>query len=330
MTSERRAVIVGTGSYLPEKVLSNHDFEKFLDTSDEWITTRTGIKERRIAAETESTADMATAAAKAAIADAGLRPDEIELIITATFTPELMLPSTACIVQQRLGTGECVAFDLAAACSGFVYALSVATQFIETGKYRNALVIGAETMSRFTDYRDRGSCILFGDGAGAVVLSAGQDGVRGVRYVKMSADGAGWELLYIPAGGSRRPASAETVENREHYVKLDGREIYKFAVHKMQMLIEDAMQQCGLTVADVDMIVPHQVNQRIIDSACRHLGFPTEKVYLNIDRTGNTSAASVPIALDEARRRGRIRQGDTVLMVAFGAGLTWGSAMVTM
>ncbi len=330
MTNRPRAIISGTGRYLPEKILTNLDFEKFLDTSDEWITSRTGIKERHIAADDESTADMTTAAAVKAIENAGLKASEIDLIVNATFTPEMPLPSTACFVQQQLGISGCGAFDLVAACSGFVYAISVATQFIEAGIYRNVLVTGGETMSRVTDYRDRGSCILFGDGAGAAVLSASDDRDRGVRYTKLAADGEGWEMLYIPGGGARLPASAETVENRDHYVKLHGREVYKFAVHKMQFLIEDAMKQCDLSADDIDMIVPHQVNQRIIDSACKHLKFPTEKVYVNIDRMGNTSAASIPIALDEAREVGRINQGDTILMVAFGAGLTWASALVTM
>jgi 3-oxoacyl-[acyl-carrier-protein] synthase-3 len=329
MANQHSAAIIGTGCYLPEKILTNDDFAKFLDTSDEWITTRTGIKQRRIAADNQSTADLAFLAAQNAIKDAGIDHDQVDLIIVATFTPEMPLPATACLVQQRLGLNECAAFDLAAACSGFVYALSVASQFIQNGIYKTALVIGAETMSRFTDYQDRGSCILFGDGAGAVVLSANGRTQSGVRYTKMAADGSGWELLNIPSGGAKRPPSAETVQKREHYIKLNGREIYKFAVHKMQLLIEDAMKNCNLGVNDIDLIVPHQVNKRIIDSACRHLGFPAEKVFLNIDRMGNTSAASIPIALDEARREGKINPGDTVLLVAFGAGLTWASAVIT-
>ena len=324
------AAIIGIGSYLPEKVLSNTDFEKFLDTSDEWITTRTGIKQRRVAADTESTMDLATNAARKAIEDARIDPNLIELIVVSTFTPDMPLPSTACFVQQKLGLKNCAAFDIAAACSGFIYGLTTGSQFIRSGQYKNVLVIGAESITRVTDYKDRGSCILFGDGAGAVVLSATTEPGRGVRYTKLAADGDGWNLLYIPGGGSKTPASAQTVENRDHYIKLNGREVYKFAVHKMQMLIEDAMEQCKLTVEDIAMVVPHQVNQRIIDSACSHCGFPVEKVFINIDRTGNTSAASIPIALDEAKRTGKIKAGDTILMVAFGAGLTWGSAVVKM
>jgi len=330
MSNQRSAVITGTGHYLPEKILSNHDFEKFLDTSDEWITTRTGIKHRHIVADGQATLDLAARAADLAIEDSGVSHDRIDLIIVATFTPEMPLPATACLVQHRLGIKDCAAFDLSAACSGFVYGLSIATQFIQASVYENVLVIAAEAMTRFTDYRDRTTCVLFGDGAGAAVLSAENETDRGVKYTKMAADGGGWELLYIPAGGSSRPSSQATVANRDHYIKLKGKEIYKFAVQKMQLLIADAMDKCSLGVDDIDLIVPHQVNQRIIDSACQRLGFPAEKVYVNIDRTGNTSAASIPIALDEVRRAGRISRSDTILMVAFGAGLTWSSALVKM
>lgn len=330
MANQQTAVIIGTGSYLPEKILTNDDFAKFLDTSDEWITTRTGIKERRIAADDQATADLAVLAAEKAIENAKIDINQVDLVIVNTFTPHMLLPSTACLVQHRLGLTECAAFDLVAACSGFVYGLSVATQYIQSGMYKTALIIGAETMSRFTDYQDRGSCILFGDGAGAVVLAADDNSQRGVKYTKMAADGGGWDLLYIPGGGSQTPASAQTVKDREHYIKLKGREVYKFAVHKMQLLMEDAMKACDLDVDDIALVVPHQVNKRIIDSACRHLGFPTEKVFLNIDRMGNTSAASIPIALDEACRKDLIGPGDTILLVAFGAGLTWASAVITM
>ncbi len=324
------AAIIGTGSYLPEKILTNDDFTKFLDTSDEWITTRTGIKSRHISADNETTADMAVIAAQRALADAKVTPSQIDLIITATFTADMPLPSTACVVQQRLGITGCGAFDLAAACSGFVYALSVGSQFIQTGVYKKILVIGAESITKFTDYKDRGSCILFGDGAGAVVLSADEDANRGVKYFNLAADGNGISLLYIPGGGSKKPTSASTIENREHYIKMQGREIYKFAVHRMQTLIADAMEKCHLTVDDVAMVVPHQVNLRIIDSACNHMGFPPEKLFINIDKTGNTSAASVPIALDEAMKAGKLKKNDTIITVAFGAGLTWASAVVKL
>jgi 3-oxoacyl-[acyl-carrier-protein] synthase-3 len=324
------AAIIGTGSYLPEKILTNADFEKFIETSDEWIVTRTGIKARHIAADNESTVDMAVAAAQKAIADAGIQPAEIDLIITATFTPDTPLPAAACLVQQRLGIAGCGAFDLSAACSGFVYALSAGSQFIQTGAYKKVLVIGAESITKFTDYKDRGTCILFGDGAGAVVLSAVDDTNRGLKFFHLAADGSGAPLLNIPGGGSKKPTSIATIENRDHYIKMQGREIYKFAVHRMQTLIAEAMEKCHLTVNDVAMVVPHQVNLRIIDSACSHMGFPPEKVFINIDKTGNTSAASVPIALDEARKSGKVKEGDTIIMVAFGAGLTWASAVVTL
>ncbi len=326
-----QAIISGTGRYLPERILTNHDFEKFLDTSDEWITTRTGIKTRHIADDSQATADLAYYAAERAIKNAGIDKNDINLIIVATFTPHMPLPSTACFVQEKLGIEGCGAFDISAACSGFVYGLSIATQFIKGGIYKNVLLIGAETMSRFTDYKDRGSCILFGDGAGAVVISAEENtDERGIFYTKLAADGKGWPLLHIPAGGSLKPASAETVENREHYIKLKGREIYKFAVQKMQSLIEDAIKENNLTIEDIKMIVPHQVNKRITDSACEHIGFPTEKVFLNISQVGNTSAASIPIALDQAIEEGKITKGDIVLMVAFGAGLTWASALLKL
>jgi len=328
MAELKSAVISGTGSYVPEKILTNRDFEKFLDTSDEWITTRTGIKERRIAARHETSASMAVNAARKALDDAGLSAEQLDLIIVSTFTPDMPLPSTACFVQEQLGITNVGAFDLAAACSGFIYGLTVASQFVQAGMYDNVLVVGSETLSRFSDYEDRSSCILFGDGAGAAIVSSSSENGRGVLYSRLAADGQGWPLLYVPGGGSRMPASEETVKQRQHYMKLKGREVYKFAVHKMQFLLKDAMDQCKLSVDDVAMVVPHQVNSRIIDSACSHLGFPREKVYLNIERMGNTSAASVPIALDEARRAGSIKEGDLVIMVAFGAGLTWASAVV--
>lgn len=325
----RKAVIRSTGRYLPQKVLSNADFEKFLDTTDEWITTRTGIKERRIADEEEATSDLAVKSAEVAIEKSGLDKSDIDLIIVATFTPDMPLPSTACLVQKKLGIkNNCGAFDIAAACSGFCYGLSIAREFIESGRYNNILLIGAETMSRVTDYKDRGSCILFGDGAGSFIISSYEGNDKGIEYTYIASDGEGWPLLYIPAGGSLLPASTKTVEDRSHYIKLQGREIYKFAVQKMQMLIGDALEKCNLSVDDIDLIVPHQVNKRIIDSACEHFGFPAEKVYLNIDKVGNTSAASIPIAFDQAIEEGRIKEGSRILLLAFGAGLTWASAVL--
>jgi 3-oxoacyl-[acyl-carrier-protein] synthase-3 len=320
----------GTGSCLPARVLPNAEFARTLDTSDEWIWSRTGIRERRIAGPGETTATMGLTAARRALEMADLAPTDLDLIVCATITPEMMFPSTACFVQAGLGCRPIPAFDLLAACSGFVYALAVGSQFIQTGAYRNVLVVGAETLSRVVDYTDRGSCILFGDGAGAAVLSAAREPGRGVRYFRLYADGSNYELLHLPGGGSRYPTSAQTVAEKMHFMKLNGREVYKFAVTRMQELMQEAMSDCRLTVDDVALVVPHQVNQRIIDSAVRHLNFPPEKVMGNLERYGNTSAASVPIALDEAMRSGRLQAGDTVLLVAFGGGFTWASAVITL
>lgn len=329
--SSYRAAIRGTGSYVPDQVLSNADFEKILDTSDEWIIKRTGIKERRIVAKDQSTAALAIEAGKAAMAEAGVTGSDLDLIIAATITPEMILPATACFVQEALGATDVPAFDISAACSGFIYALSVADSLIQTGKYRRILVVAADALSRFTDYTDRGSAILFGDGSGAAVLEPCREGENGgVLYTCLHANGGGWDLLHIPAGGSRMPATHETVEQRGHFIHMRGRDIYKFAVEKMQWLLGHCMAQCGLSVEDVDMVVPHQVNTRIIQSATEKHGFPIEKVYMNIDRFGNTSGASAAIALDEAIRLGRIGPGSTVILVAFGAGLTWGGAVVKL
>lgn len=325
-----RAAIVGLGAAVPEKVLTNADFEKFLDTSDEWITQRTGIRERRIASEGQSTATLGTTAAKNALADAKLSPEDLDLIIVATVTPDMTMPSTACCIQKDLGTGDIPAFDIGAACSGFIYALSVGSKFIESGTYKRVLVIGTETLSRVADYTDRGSCVLFGDGAGAVILEGTDDPDRGLLYSVLHADGNGWDFIHIPAGGSRSPASLETVGNREHYIKMRGREVYKFAVEKMQWLLGNCMEECGLTVDDVDMVVPHQVNSRIIQSAAQKFNLPMDKVFVNIDIYGNTSAASIPLAMQHARDEGRIGPGSTVVLVAFGAGLTWAGAVVRL
>lgn len=330
MAKPRRAIITGLGAAVPDKVMTNKDFEKYLDTSDDWIVQRTGIRERRLVSEGESTASLATAAARQALDRAGLSADQLDLIICATISPEMIFPATAAFVQNALGATGVPCFDLSAACSGFLYALTTASQFIATGMYNRVLVIGAETLSRFTDYTDRGSCILFGDGAGAAVLQAGEDDSRGLLYSVLKADGAGWDYIHVPAGGSREPATAQTVEQRKHFIKLRGREVYKFAVEKMQWLLEDCMKACNLTVDDVDMVVPHQVNSRIITSAAEKFNFPMDKLYVNIERYGNTSAASIPLALEEAQRAGKVRPGSTVLMVAFGAGLTWAGSVMRM
>jgi 3-oxoacyl-[acyl-carrier-protein] synthase-3 len=327
LMSEYGAIVAGTGSHLPDKRLTNEDLSKMVDTNDQWIVQRTGIKERRIAAPHESTATLATAAARIALADAGLEPKDLDLILCATITPEMGFPSTACFVAAELGLHSTPAFDLAAACSGFIYAIETATAFVKSGRYKNVMVIGAETMSRITDYRDRGSCILFGDGAGAVILQRSSDPARGVQYTSIHADGHGWESLHHKPG-SRHVLDENLLSERDHFVKLKGREVYKFAVMRFEELIHDAMKKCELTPKTVSLIIPHQSNLRIIEYAMEKLNIPMSKTFVNIDKYGNTSAASIPIALDEARRAGRVQDGSVVLFVAFGAGLTWSNAVI--
>ena len=330
MSNGVRAAIAGVGAYVPQRVLSNSDLEQMVDTSDEWITKRTGVKQRRIAGEGESTASMSIAAGRRACENAGIDPAQLDLIICATITPDTLCPATACYVQRDLGATRAAAFDLSAACSGFVYGLGIAARFIEAGQFKNCLVIGAETLSRFTDYEDRASCILFGDGAGAVVMQPTKEEGKGLLYSVMCADGDGWDYIWIPAGGSKLPTSPQTAADGLHYLKMRGRDVYKFAIEKMQWLLGDCLAACRLKVEDVDLVIPHQVNVRIIKSATEKLNFPGEKVYINIDRYGNTSAASIPIALDEAVRNGRIGPGSMVVLVAFGAGLTWAGAVIRL
>ncbi|MGN6371184.1 MAG: beta-ketoacyl-ACP synthase III [Phycisphaerae bacterium] len=325
------AKIAGTGSVLPERRLTNTDLERMVETSNDWIVQRTGMRERRIAGPQDSTATLATAAAKKALDDAQLSPQDLDLIIVATLTPDMLSPATACLVQHNLGIKKHIgAFDLNAACSGFVYALSTATQFIQNGNYKNILVIGAETLSRVVDYTDRNTCILFGDGAGAAVLTRSDDPTLGLQSFHLGANGDGAPFISIPAGGSLHPASATTLAEKMHYLKMNGREVYKFAVHQMTESLRTAMESCNLNADTVKLVVPHQVNQRIIDSATEKMGFPKDKVFLNIDKYGNTSAASVPIALDEARHANRCGPGDWIIMVAFGAGLTWAAATIKL
>ena len=325
------AKIAGTGSALPERRLTNTDLERMVETTNDWIVQRTGMRERRIAGPQDTTATLATTAAKRALAEANVDPQDLDLIIIATLTPDMMTPSAACLVQHNLGIKKHIgAFDINAACSGFVYSLSTATQFIQTGAFKNILVIGAETLSRVVDYSDRNTCILFGDGAGAAVLTRTDDPKIGLQTFHLGANGDGAPLLNIPAGGSLHPASATTLAEKMHYLKMNGREVYKFAVHQMTESLRSAMESCNLTPDTVKLVVPHQVNQRIIDSATEKMGFPKEKVFINIDKYGNTSAASVPIALDEARKSGRCGSGDWIIMVAFGAGLTWAAATVKL
>ena len=292
-----RAIITGTGSALPAKELSNDDLAKMVDTSDEWITTRTGIKTRRIAGDGETTAQLSAIAAQNALADAELSADQIDLIIVGTITPEMVFPSTACFVQNAIGAKNAWAFDLSAACSGFVYSLAVAERFIAGGGYQNALVIGAETLSTITDYTDRTSCILFGDGAGAVVLQQGQNAEKGILYSTMAADGSGWTSLNCQAYGSRYPAGKPLDDPKKIYMTINGREVYQLAVRRIVEIVNDCLDKCGLTINDVAMLIPHQMNARIIESAAKRLDMPDEKVFVNIDKYGNTSAASIPIAL---------------------------------
>jgi len=326
-TPTYRAVITGHGSFAPAKKLTNDDLAKMVDTTDEWITTRTGVKVRHITTDNETTAFLATEAAKRALADANLDAGELELIIVATITPEMVFPSTASFVQRALQAKKAWVFDLAAACSGFVYGLSIVQQFLESGRFNNALVIGAETLTKITDWTDRTSCILFGDGAGAVVLERHNDG-RGILYSTMSADGDRWEALNCQAYGSRYPAAKKLDDPKKIYMEIKGREVYQQAVRRIVEAVTECMNHCELSIDDVAMVISHQMNARIIESAAKRLKLPDEKVFLNIAEYGNTSAASVPIAFDECFRQGKIKEGDVVIFVAFGAGLAWGATVI--
>lgn len=319
--------IIGTGSYLPERIMTNSEMEKIVDTSDEWIRSRTGICERRIADENTATSDLSTVAAMRALENANLKPEEIDLIIVATVTPDMVFPSTACLVQKNIGAFNAAAFDLEAACSGFIYGLAIAENFVKTGYYKHVLVIGAETLSKICDFTDRNTCVIFGDGAGAAVVSEVQE-EYGILSTYIGADGRGGDLLKLPAGGSRIPASAESVEDRLHYIKMDGSEVFKFAVKIMGEAAEKALEKCGMNKEDIDYLIPHQANIRIIDAAVRRLKISKDKVYVNVDKYGNMSAASVAIALDEASRNGFLKDGDIAVLVGFGGGLTWGGAVL--
>ena len=323
MAVHYQARILGTGRCLPSRVLTNHDLEGMVDTSDEWITQRTGIKERRLVEPGTPTSALACEAARAALETAGIGPKDIGLIILATITPDTILPATACWVQEQLGAVNAGAIDVVAACSGFVYGLSFAANHVQADPEAKVLVIGAETLSYITDYTDRASCILFGDGAGAAVVGRSDDPERGLGPFELGSDGSGAEMMIQPAGGSRMPATHETIDNRLHYMKIRGREVYKFAVTKMVEMVSVAMERGGITTDQLKLIIPHQVNIRILEGAAKRLQVPMDKIYVNIDRYGNTSAASVPIALDEAAREGAILPGDAVVLVAFGGGLTW-------
>lgn len=323
----RYAHITGWGMYVPDRVLNNEDLAEMVDTSDGWIRARTGIAERRIAAPKETTATMALKAAQEALRVADIDPSKVDLIIVASATPDHFFPSTACLVQDALGATKAGAFDLSAGCSGFVYGLSVGSDLIVSGAYENVLVIGAETMSRVVDWTDRNTCILFGDGAGAVLLSVNET-PGGILSSTLGSDGSGGDLLIIPAGGSRHPASNETVAEGLHYIHMNGREIFRFATRAMSKAASQAIKKADLRLEDIDLLIPHQANQRIIDSAAKALKLPPEKFFLNLERYGNTSAASIPIALCEAIETGRVKRDDHLVLVGFGAGLTWGAAVV--
>jgi len=323
-----RAVITGHGSFAPEKLLTNDDLAKMVDTTDKWITTRTGIKVRHITTDKESTALLSTQAAKRALEVANLDPADLELIIVATITPEMVFPSTASFVQRALKARKAWVFDLAAACSGFVYSLSIVQQFIESGRLQNALVIGAETLTKITDWTDRTSCILFGDGAGAVVLERAKDGRKGILYSTMHSDGDRWEALNCQAYGSRHPSSKKLDDPKKICMQIKGREVYQQAIRRIVETVNETLDHCGLTMDDIKMLISHQMNARIIESAAKRLNLPDEKVFININEYGNTSAASVPIAFDDCVRKGKVKKGDIVILVAFGAGLTWGASIV--
>jgi 3-oxoacyl-[acyl-carrier-protein] synthase-3 len=323
----RTCSIAGVGSYLPEKILTNAELEKIVETSDEWITTRTGIKERRMAAKDQFTSDMAAEAAKRAMKMAGVSAEQIDLIIVATITPDMPFPATACLVQQKIGAHRAAAFDLEAACSGFIYALEVGQQFIMSRTYDTVLVIGAEKLTSIVDWTNRNTCVLFGDGAGAVVLQ-NRPNAHGLLTTVMGADGKKSNLIFMPGGGSRRPATVDTVAAKLHYLQMEGRETFKSAVQAMCSAAKEALQRCEIDISKIKCVIPHQANRRIIDAVGERLGTTPEQLFINLDRYGNTSAASVVIALDEAVASGKVRRGDLVLLVAFGGGLTWGAAII--
>ncbi len=317
--------ITGVGSCLPEKVLTNLDLEKIVDTSDEWIKARTGICSRRICDDKTNASDLAARAAELALQDAGLQPEEVDMIIVATVTGDMVFPSTACIVQKKIVALNAAAFDVEAACSGFLYALTVGDQFIKTGMYNNVLVIGVDIFSRILDWEDRKTCVLFGDGAGAVVLQRTEEG-SGILSSYIGADGTGSSVL--TAGGDRILTTPESIENKLKYVKMDGSEVFKFAVRTMEKAALEALKRCNLSLEDIDFLIPHQANMRIIDAGVKRLKLTPEQVYVNIDKYANMSAASIPVALDEAVKKSLIKKGDVLVLVAFGAGLTWSCNVV--
>jgi len=319
--------ISGTGSYLPKRIMSNRELERIVETTENWILERTGIRERRIADETEAASDLALPAARLALEAARIDANDLDLIIVATTTPDMFFPSTACILQAQLGAGQAAAFDISAACSGFVYAMSIADQFIRNGTSNRALVVGTEVMSRILDWTDRNTCVLFGDGAGAAVIEKTK-GDHGILSTHLHSDGRLWNLIHVPGGGSRIPPSISMLAERKQFIKMKGNETFKVAVRTFEDAVNETLKAAHIRPSDLSLLIPHQANIRIIMAVAERLGIPMDKVVVNVDRCGNTSAASIPIALDEAVRQGRINDGDLVLFEAFGAGLTWASALV--
>jgi len=323
----RSSTIVGIGRYIPRRVVTNAELEQLVDTTDEWIVSRTGIRERRIAEPDEASSDLAYEASKEALADAGVTAEEIDLVIVGTATPDMLFPATACILQDRLGAKHAGAFDVSAACTSWAYAAAVAHGYVSSGQANTVLVVGAETLSKIINWKDRNTSVLFGDSAGAVVMKPCEPG-KGFLSFHLGSDGSGGPFIALPAGGSRLPASYETVEREQHYLTMNGREVFKFAVRCIPRAIEEAVKRAGIAIEDVDWFIPHQANIRIIDAAAERLRQPREKFFVNVERYGNTSAASVPVALYEAVRSGQIKEGDVVVMVAFGGGLTWASCAI--
>ncbi len=330
MSSAPRSVTIkGTGSYTPQKALTNNDLSKIVDTSDEWIFTRTGIRERRVAADNETSSSMGAEAGIRAVENAGLKVEDIDVIVVGTMTPDMPFPSTACLVQDKMGIKNAVCFDVEAACSGFLYIMEIASGLLQTGRYRNALIIGSEKLSSIMDWQDRTTCVLFGDGAGAAVLSLAEEGDNsGIIDFKLGADGSKADMLHQPGGGCALPPSTESLNDRQHFLKMRGTEVFKQAVRVMGQAAVEILEQNGINSDQLACVIPHQANMRIIESLSSRLHIPIERFFLNLDKYGNTSAASIPIALDEAARAGRIKSGDTILLVAFGAGLTWGSTLI--
>lgn len=327
MPSAPRAAITGMGHAVPDRLLTNLDLEKMVDTSDAWIRERTGIVQRHISDADTATSDLGTEAARIALANAAVDARELDLVILATATPDSQFPASACIIQNNIGATNAAAFDLSCGCAGWVYGLSVAAQFIQTGSFKKVLVVGADCLSKVVNWEDRNTCVLFGDGAGAAVVEAATEGY-GIMSFSLRSDGSGADLLKLPGGGSRMPTTAETVSNKQHFIQMSGAEVFKFAVKAMIQITQDVLASANMVVDDVDLFVPHQANQRIMSAAAQRLGIPDGKVFSNVERFGNTSCASIPIALSEALQQGRIRGGDVVAICAFGAGLGWGGSIM--